>query len=137
LKAQLGPSGCKCSIFQLSNQEREADLHENSIGTAVEHHTLYQYQLANTQNLFMGFIQTETPYYQPNPLAPTPFTVVSSLNDPNFATSCSGQSGNCAEAWGLRVINSRNVLIYGAGHYSFFNNYDTSKSRSASLKDQP
>lgn len=77
----------------------------------------------------MGFIQTETPYYQPNPLAPTPFSVVPSLNDPNFATSCSGQSGNCAEAWGLRIINSQNVLIYGAGHYSFFNNYDTSESR--------
>jgi len=82
----------------------------------------------------MGFIQTETPYYQPNPLAPTPFSVVSSLNDPNFATSCSGQSGNCAESWGLRVINSQNVLIYGAGHYSFFNNYDTSKSRVITLK---
>jgi len=84
----------------------------------------------------MGFIQTETPYYQPNPLAPTPFSVDSSLNDPNFATSCSGQSGNCAEAWGLRVINSKNVLVYGAGHYSFFNNYDTSKSCLAFIKSR-
>lgn len=33
----------------------------SSIGTAVEHHVLYQYQLANTKNIFMGFIQTETP----------------------------------------------------------------------------
>lgn len=32
------------------------------VGTAVEHHALYQYQLANTQNAFMGQIQTETPY---------------------------------------------------------------------------
>jgi glucan 1,3-beta-glucosidase len=31
------------------------------VGTAVEHHTLYQYQFTNTQNIFMGFIQTETP----------------------------------------------------------------------------
>lgn len=85
----------------------------------------------------MGFIQTETPYYQPNPLAPTPFSVVSSLNDPNFATSCSGQSGNCAEAWGLRVVNSKNVLVYGAGHYSFFNNYDTSKPCPASQEMSP
>lgn len=30
-------------------------------GTAVEHHTLYQYQFANTQNIFMAQIQTETP----------------------------------------------------------------------------
>lgn len=32
------------------------------VGTAVEHHTLYQYQLANTKDVYMGFIQTETPY---------------------------------------------------------------------------
>lgn len=32
------------------------------VGTSVEHHTLYQYQLANTKNVYMGFIQTETPY---------------------------------------------------------------------------
>lgn len=31
------------------------------VGTAVEHNTLYQYQLAGTQNVFMGFVQTETP----------------------------------------------------------------------------
>ena len=29
-------------------------------GTAVEHHALYQYQFANTQNVYMGQIQTET-----------------------------------------------------------------------------
>lgn len=66
-------------------------------------------------------------YYQPNPTAPTPFSVVSSLNDPNFSTSCAGYPGNCAAAWGLRIINSNNILIYGAGLYSFFSNYDTSK----------
>ena len=32
------------------------------VGTAVEHHALYQYQLSNTQSVFMGQIQTETPY---------------------------------------------------------------------------
>jgi glucan 1,3-beta-glucosidase len=35
-------------------------------GTAVEHQTLYQYQLANTQNIYMGQIQTETPSASPN-----------------------------------------------------------------------
>jgi glucan 1,3-beta-glucosidase len=63
-------------------------------------------------------------YYQPNPSAPAPFTVVSSLNDPDFVTSCAGQSGRCANAWGLRIVNSNNVLIYAAGLYSFFNNND-------------
>jgi len=28
----------------------------SSIGTAVEHHVLYQYQLANTKNIFMGSV---------------------------------------------------------------------------------
>jgi glucan 1,3-beta-glucosidase len=90
---------------------------------------LYQYQLANTQNIFMGQIQTETPYFQPSPNAiATPFTPVASLNDPNFSSSCSGVSGNCADAWGLRVIGSSNVLVYGAGLYSFFDNYSTTCS---------
>lgn len=31
-------------------------------GTGSEHHVLYQYQLVGTQNIFMGQIQTETPY---------------------------------------------------------------------------
>ncbi|KAK6594091.1 glucan -beta-glucosidase [Botrytis cinerea] len=68
-------------------------------GTGVEHFTLYQYQFANTKNIFAGFLQTETPYYQPQPLSPTPFSVVPSLNDPNFSTSCAGYAGNCAAAW--------------------------------------
>lgn len=98
------------------------------VGTSSEHHVFYQYQLANTKNLFMGFIQTETPYYQPTPSAPTPFTVNTALNDPNFASSCAGKSGNCANAWGLRILNSHDVLVYGAGLYSFFNDYSTTCS---------
>ncbi|MCJ1272779.1 hypothetical protein MMC21_000568 [Puttea exsequens] len=31
------------------------------VGTAVEHHARYQYQLQSTTNIFMGQIQTETP----------------------------------------------------------------------------
>jgi hypothetical protein len=34
---------------------------KNRVGTSVEHNTLYQYELASTRDLFMGFIQTETP----------------------------------------------------------------------------
>ncbi|KAI1310595.1 glycoside hydrolase family 55 protein [Xylaria venustula] len=98
------------------------------LGTAVEHNHLYNYQFANTKNIFVSMFQTETPYYQPLPDATKPFPITSSINDPDFATSCSGVSGNCAEAWGLRIIDSSDFFIYGAGHYSFFNNYDTSCS---------
>lgn len=99
-----------------------------SVGTGVEHHTLYQYQLVNTQNIYMGFIQTETPYYQPNPQAPIPFVLNTDLHDPNFDTACAGQGGNCRAAWGVRIVSSHNILIYGAGLYSFFDNYNTTCS---------
>lgn len=83
------------------------------------------YQFAGTKNIFASMLQTETPYYQPTPNAIQPFTVNSSLRDPDFTTSCQGVSGNCAAAWGLRIIDSSNINIYGAGLYSFFNNYNT------------
>lgn len=98
------------------------------IGTAVEHHSLYQYQFANTRNIFAGQIQTETAYYQPNPDATIPFPPVALLNDPDFATSCAGRTGNCADGWGLRVLDSEGIRVYGAGLYSFFDNYSTTCS---------
>ena len=94
-------------------------------GTGVEHSVLYQYQFVNAKDVFIGFIQTETPYYQPSPNALTPFPAVSSLNDPDFSSSCAGQPANCAMAWGLRIVSSSDLLVYGAGLYSFFNNYST------------
>lgn len=94
------------------------------IGTSVEHFSLYQYQFAGTTNVYMGVIQTETPYYQPNPPATTPFTVYAGLTDPTFTTS---STVNSANAWGLRIVNSTNILTYGAGLYSFFDNYSTGK----------
>jgi glucan 1,3-beta-glucosidase len=91
-------------------------------GTAVEHHVLYQYQLNNAQSIILGQIQTETAYYQPNPIVPAPFTVNSTWSDPT--TYANGlQSG-----WGLRILNSNNVAVYGAGLYSFFSNNDVTCS---------
>ncbi|KAI1078144.1 pectate lyase superfamily protein-domain-containing protein [Whalleya microplaca] len=98
------------------------------VGTAVEHNHLYNYQFANTKNIFASMFQTETPYYQPLPDAKEPFPVVAALQDPDFATSCDGVTGNCANSWGLRIIDSSDFYVYGAGHYSFFNNYNTTCS---------
>lgn len=89
-------------------------------GTASEHHQLYNYQVSNAENVFMGLIQTETPYYQDNPNALVPFTPQTNWNDPDFK-SCTTNS--CRKAWGLRVMKSSELYIYGAGLYSFFNNY--------------
>ncbi|KAJ5379950.1 uncharacterized protein N7496_002378 [Penicillium cataractarum] len=97
-------------------------------GTSVEHSSLYQYQFASTKNVYMGQIQTETAYYQPNPNALTPFTPNTAIHDPEFASSCSGSTGNCALGWGLRVVDSTDLYVYGAGLYSFFNNYDATCS---------
>lgn len=90
-------------------------------GTASEHSQLYNYQLSGAKNVYMGAIQTETPYMQSNPSALTPFTPNPTFHDPTFG-NCGGRA-SCEKAWGLRVIESSDVLIYGAGLYSFFDNY--------------
>jgi len=85
------------------------------IGTASEHHTLYQYSLVGAQNHYIGLAQTETPYYQPTPAVPSPFSVNSAFQDP---TVFSGGS-----AWALHVASSTGIIIMGAGFYSFFENF--------------
>lgn len=103
-------------------------------GTAVEHHSLYQYQFANTHDVVMGHIQTETPYYEPDPDAKSlPYPVNSTLNDPDYDIICT-VSGNC-DTLGLRILNSENLFIYGAGLYSFFNDYSTTCSDAGGSED--
>ncbi|KAI9277912.1 exo-beta-1,3-glucanase [Umbelopsis sp. AD052] len=92
-------------------------------GTASEHNVLYQYQITNAKNVLMAMIQTETPYYQPGPKAPQPFTPSKSYQDPTFS-NCAAGSDNCALAWGLRIVKSSDVYVYGTGLYNFFSNYN-------------
>ncbi|KAF2642104.1 beta-1,3-glucanase [Massarina eburnea CBS 473.64] len=87
-------------------------------GTASEHSQLYQYQFQNAKDIFFGAIQTETPYYQPNPDATTPFTTNTQFSDPDMSTKSD------KTAWAVRVIDSESIWNYGAGTYSFFQNYD-------------
>ncbi|KZT29030.1 glycoside hydrolase family 55 protein [Neolentinus lepideus HHB14362 ss-1] len=86
------------------------------IGTGSEHHTSYNHQLVGAANHYMGLIQTESPYHQPSPAPPSPFSILSSWNDPSFS--------NQNAAWSLRVASSKNILIFGAGLYGFLQNYD-------------
>jgi len=86
------------------------------IGTASEHHTLFQYNLVNAKNHYLGLIQTETPYYQPVPSPPAPFVSNEKYHDPTFSSSITS-------AWGLRVQKSRDIIVFGAGLYSFFQNF--------------
>lgn len=101
--------------------------------TASEHSVLYNYQFNNASNVYLALIQTETPYFQGNPVATSPFDANAAYNDPDFAVSCAGDTtGTCARAWGVRAVNSDDIFIYGAGLYSFFDNYnqDCLKSQS-------
>lgn len=89
-------------------------------GTAVEHHALYQYQFVNTHDVFMGQIQTETAYWQPNPNASVPFKANPMYSDPIFPTFASNNSAGTlvpnADGWGLRAVNS-SLYIYGGKLY--------------------
>ncbi|KAJ5054763.1 uncharacterized protein L3040_001027 [Drepanopeziza brunnea f. sp. 'multigermtubi'] len=99
-------------------------------GTSSEHNVLYNYQVANAKNVYMGLIQTETPYFQSNPDATTPFTTTDTYSDPSFRGSSTAN-----KAWGLRVVNSHDVLVYGGGLYSFFDNYSQVCLATASCQD--
>lgn len=101
----------------------------------VEHHALYQYQFVNAKNIFGGFIQSETPYWQPTPDAKTqPYPINPALNDPDYNVLC--PAGQTCDAFGLRVLNSQNVLLYGAGFYSFYRSDDVSCSSPTAANDR-
>ncbi|KAL6229265.1 hypothetical protein BDW75DRAFT_249917 [Aspergillus navahoensis] len=91
-------------------------------GTASEHCVFYQYQLSGAKDVLLGMIQTESPYYQPVPKAPHPFSTGLFKDDPTF-DDCPADSTTCALSWGLRIIDSKTVYILGAGLYSWYSDY--------------
>jgi hypothetical protein len=74
--------------------------------------------------IYLGHIQTETPYYQPRPVGPKPFDVATSTIFPGDPTFDHCKTDTCHSAWALRVIQSSNIYIHSAGAYSFFQNYN-------------
>ncbi|KAJ6550737.1 hypothetical protein B0H10DRAFT_1850266, partial [Mycena sp. CBHHK59/15] len=86
----------------------------------------YQYSIVGSNNVYAGMIQTETPYYQPVPAVPAPFQSNSDWDDPYWSHSGS--------AWALNIATSNSVFIYGAGLYSFFDNYSQSCKTSVSCQ---
>ena len=106
------------------------------VGTASEHHLLYQYQLAHTQNIVLGQMQSESAYYQSDSRNDTLFSPVEALHDPNAADSCKSGSGRC-DGYGLRILESQHVAVYGAGLYSFFDDYNEGKRSLPSSRYSP
>ncbi|KAJ0340197.1 hypothetical protein COL922a_003629 [Colletotrichum nupharicola] len=93
-------------------------------GTASEHAVYYQYNLFGAQNVFAGLLQTESPYYQPMPTAPSPYKAEVGVvrGDPKY--DCSGiDFDGCDSSWGLLVSTSQDVYIASAGIYSWFDDY--------------
>ncbi|KAJ7093249.1 exo-beta-1,3-glucanase [Mycena epipterygia] len=100
------------------------------IGTASEHHVLYQYHLLNARDHYMGLIQTESPYFQPFTLPmPYPFNVSSKYGDPEFPPAVTS-------AWGVIVKSSNGIFIFGAGLYSFFSNYSQACLQTRNCQNQ-
>ncbi|RWA09231.1 hypothetical protein EKO27_g5882 [Xylaria grammica] len=91
-------------------------------GSGSEHTIMYQYGTYRAKNVYLGHIQTESPYYQPEPVAPMPFnsSIVQFNGDPDFS-DCKDKG--CKEAWGLRIIDSEDITVHSAGLYSWFDNY--------------
>jgi glucan 1,3-beta-glucosidase len=92
-------------------------------GTQSEHNVLSQYQLTNANNVYMTMIQSETPYWQPGPRAPAPFTPNPVFSDPTY-DHCNAADFRCPLSYALIAKRSSNIYLYGAGMYNFFNNYD-------------
>jgi glucan 1,3-beta-glucosidase len=92
-------------------------------GTQSEHNVFSQYQLTNARNVFMTMIQSETPYWQPGPPAPSPYTPNPVFDDPTYG-HCAPGDVRCPMSYAIRAKGCTNVYVYGAGMYNFFNNYD-------------
>ncbi|KAH3147357.1 hypothetical protein KXW18_005344 [Aspergillus fumigatus] len=93
------------------------------VGTAMEHHTLYQYNFEYAQNVFSAFQQSETPYWQgwgsPD-LAPAPWSSNLIASDPNFS-NCDANDAGCRMAFFERIRGSSNLFLYGGCVWTFFN----------------
>ncbi|KAI6153063.1 glycoside hydrolase family 55 protein [Pisolithus tinctorius] len=99
------------------------------IGTASEHAALYQYNLNGAESHWIGLAQTETPYYQPVPQAPAPYSINKKYADPTF-------EGTVGRAWALYVQRSWSITLFGGGFYSFFQNYSTACLTNVSCQAQ-
>jgi len=94
------------------------------VGTAFEHNTLYQYNLVNAANVYIGMQQSETPYWQgvgSPALAPAPWTPDARYDDPTFS-NCDVDDANCRMAWYQRISSGHDLYVYGSGFWTFFNN---------------
>ena len=120
-------SSTQISIFGARGMLIESEGPSWFYGGGSEHSVLYNYLISGAKSVYMGHIQTESPYYQPNPGPPAPFRAAATFpNDPDFSdceVAAEVWDDRCNYAWGLQIIDSKDVMIHSAGLYSFFNEY--------------
>jgi len=95
------------------------------LGIGVEHNTLYQSNFHNAAEVFVGFQQSEAPYWQGSATAstwaPAPWNSTALLpSDPDFSW-CHPNDSQCRMALYQRMTGVRALSIYGGGFWTFFN----------------
>ncbi len=108
----------------------------NANDLSAEHNTLYQANFDNAQNVFFGFQQSETPYWQGNGSpsnAPDPWSPLALSSDPDYSW-CTGSDNTpqCRMALYLRISGSSNLNFYGGGFWTFFNGHGPNTDGSCS-----
>lgn len=97
-----------------------------SLGSGSEHHALYAYQFSNASGVFAALLQVETPYWQPTPRAPAPWTPNPTWHDPDFSGYAAKNITQCYMQWALRILGeeTRTLALYGPAFWAFFNGPD-------------
>lgn len=88
--------------------------------TASEHAVFYQYNFHSAANIYAGMIKTESPYFQPTPRPPAPFTSVVGkfTGDPDYTCAAGDEFSGCDQSWSTIMTGSKNIFIAAAGLYS-------------------
>ncbi|CAF3843762.1 unnamed protein product [Adineta steineri] len=121
---------CQDTFLQLHITSQTSLYMENVWPWIADHNLDYpdhsQIDIFNARTILVERqAQTESAYYQSEPPAPEPFTSLASWTDPVF-DSCSINDNTCAKGYGIDITNGKNIYIYNAGLYSFFQNWNTS-----------
>ncbi|KAI1447555.1 glycoside hydrolase family 55 protein [Annulohypoxylon stygium] len=93
------------------------------IGFSSEHNTLYEVNINGAENVFVGFQQSETPYWQggnSSLRAPNPWVPVALDSDPDFSW-CAAGDAHCRMSIYQRISSSRDLSLYAGGFWTFFN----------------
>ncbi|KAF6814456.1 glucan 1,3-beta-glucosidase [Colletotrichum sojae] len=125
--SQPNPSSTQIPLFGARGMLIQSEGPSSFSNGGSEHSVLYNYLISDAKSVYMGHIQTESPYYQPNPGPPARFRAAAKFpNDPDFSqceVAPAVWDDRCNYAWGVQIIDSKDVIIHAAGFWSFYNEY--------------